>query len=300
MASSSEGVENCFSVTWKIESFRHYWQHRSFIASPIFIARTLKKEELQLKLHLKKKADWDYVSVCLLKLEENEEQEEISLNYELSLFSANGLLLKMLDINWKTLQSNDRSKSDCLLPHKKALGNKKNSYPPLETITVYCRIYGIKGTVIESELCFLQTEINMRHASFVGIVKNFSTLQPLTREEIRIKMNVDESPVISTNCFVDESGQIFIDVFPLPKKQSNFSTCEISVIDNAENEIKSGPDGIWFEQLKIDNVCRIKLFLTKNELMDKKSVYLKENDLFLKFKLSFTDDIKHSSSKSPC
>lgn len=290
MESSSVGVKSRFSVTWKIENFRYYWEHMSSVSlvSPVFNVRTL-KEQLHFKLHLKKKTSSDYVSYCLQRQDGARNPNEIVLDYELSLFGSNGEFLKMQEIKGQSFQRNGACQFFSLLSRKRAL-----KYP-LETITVYCRIYENERTAVVPGHCFARTRIGVRQTSFVGILKNFNTLKSQCREEIRIKTNSRQNPVVSMNCFFDESGHIFINLFPLPELQSNFSTCEISVLDDGGNEIKCKQDGIWYEEMKKDNGCRIKLSLTRNEVMGNASIYLKDDDLTLRFKLSFADEIEYSN-----
>ncbi|GFR05705.1 speckle-type POZ protein [Trichonephila clavata] len=291
MESSSIGLKNCFSVTWKIENFRYYWQHRSSVplTSPVFSLRTLRNEELKFKLHLKKNLNWDYISYCLQRQNDAENnREEVVLDYELSVFCSDGEFLQEKEVKGQYFQRNGACNFFPLLSLKKALGN------PLETITVYCRLYENKNTAVEPGHCFVRTRISVRRTSFVGILKNFSILKSECREEIRIKTNPGENPVVSMNWSFDELGRIFIDLFPLPEEQSNFSTCEISVLGSDGNEIKCTQDKIWYEEMKEGNVCRIKLPLTKTEVMSEESIYLKNDDLLLRFKLSFADEIEYS------
>ncbi|GFW60592.1 speckle-type POZ protein [Trichonephila clavipes] len=285
MESSSTGVRNRFSVTWKIEKFRYYWQHKSSVPliSPVFIFRTLGNEELHFKLYLKKNLSRDYISYCLQRQNDTANNVEVVLDYELSIFCSDGELLKEREVKGQSFLRNGALNFFPLLSRKKALLN------PLETITVDCQIYENERTAVEPGHCFVRTRISVRRTSFVGILKNFSTLRPECRKEININTLPGKNPVVSMNWSFDELGQIFIDLLPLPEENSNFSTCEISVLGSNGNDIKCTQDKIWYEEMEEDNVCRIKLLLTKTEVMSKKFFYLQNDDLFLRFEFSFAD-----------
>ncbi|KAF8770885.1 Speckle-type POZ protein like [Argiope bruennichi] len=117
-----------------------------------------------------------------------------SVGYELSFLSHDESTLNIVEVSDAIFKKELHSVP--LRVHRDELfGEKRAALLQHDILTVQCKIWEVEGSILETEQCFAETEIEVQRYSSIWTIERFSNLKPDSHENL---LNVNDS-VLSDN-----------------------------------------------------------------------------------------------------
>ncbi|CAL1301290.1 unnamed protein product [Larinioides sclopetarius] len=271
-----------YTFLWFIENYI-YCGHKNGeeLLSPHFTADELEGTSWRISVYPKGRTEEDkgYISLYLRRSLLDDEPENVSLNYELSFFAADGLPF-------------------CLKASKETfICDNAAGWPKFvkledvaqKILTVRCRIWRGEGKIHKVAPICARTQVAVENISFMHVVGNFSALDPNKKNTIKIQSHSrKEWALFSSLYFKHDScreGEIIVKITPFNSPHA-FCKLKISLLDANGNLIVCGENDNRFDAEGKD-VQQVTLPLTRQDILNIKSEYLPDDKLSLLCECSF-------------
>ncbi|GFY68311.1 TD and POZ domain-containing protein 2 [Trichonephila inaurata madagascariensis] len=284
MASQIIGERRCFSFTWYIENFSFYWQNRGEeISAPVFIADTIERTKWKLSLHpegdlIEKN---DSMSFYLRREEDSKGPTDITIFFEISFLAADGSVLKSSGIHQYSFARGEGGGFPEILK-KELFRSQKQQFLPEDILTARCRMWKKFGQIIEERQYFARTRIGIEWRSFVWRVPRFSICGKST---LNIKSVLNDEPVMTLNILATTTELQVI----LKDESLKSSIFHFQLLDSSGNKVEFLKQKIIFSEHQ--DYFFYLFSISKEKLMENKSLYLPNDILTLHCECSFTAGI---------
>ncbi|CAL1284117.1 unnamed protein product [Larinioides sclopetarius] len=252
MANEIQNSKKEFSFTWRIENISYSWHKTGDkIISPTFIVGSMEKTCWTLRLHPRGRKNEDYISFYLYREKEDKGPEKISLNYELSFLSPDGLL-----VNKDAPKVKGSFAKNMSYGHPRSVSRdeifirKKHLYLHENSITAYCRMWKGEGTICDAQQAFARTHIGVQRVSFVEAVLPKDQVRPfipIFRDQKEFAVNISHG-----------NEMFAVDVAWL-EKGIKYTTCKFSILNSLGNVIGENHSFCFNEDVKEFLRCSIPL-----------------------------------------
>ncbi|GFS51145.1 speckle-type POZ protein B [Nephila pilipes] len=280
----SDENEKCFVFTWRVENYRLL--ERKLIKSPVFIVEETTLFQFRLEMCYEEGFDEEHIILRLSTI--NRKYDNIKVRYQFFLCDDNAS---------PVVSSCLRKETFPISGNKYTLRLKRTSNFRSDTITVVCKIWGCKGTVLamaQDGRCFAKTQIGMERRSFVWAVKRFSSLGFYVKQTFQILRSFGQM-IASLHLFVDGEGNICLDLVPHDYDLVfKFNLCILDVKGNTEQVAERKCKF----RCEVTQSLQFPSHLAKNELVAKKDHYLPDDVLTLRGECIYPTFIPSSEIQS--
>ncbi|CAL1284122.1 unnamed protein product [Larinioides sclopetarius] len=292
------------TLLWLIENYSYCWHNNGDrLYSPNFIAPELEGTEWCLHLFPRggRKGDSGYISVYLNRNEKDDGPEKVSLEYELSVLTADGATVCSHDLKYNFKRGGGYGKSQ-LIQMDEVFSCRKVDYLT-HNLTVCCKMWMGNGDIHKVGQSSARTRIGIEKISFLLVVENFTELEPNQKKIIHIQSPSKKECDISTSLYLTDNscceGKIIVETVPSDSKHI-LLTQKHFVIDGYGNMIACGEVDNRFDATRKD-IQKLPLTLTRQLILKRKSEYLTNDKLSLLCECTFStgeevvkiEEIKH-------
>ncbi|GFU35966.1 uncharacterized protein NPIL_360441 [Nephila pilipes] len=263
-----------FTFIWRVKNFGFCWHEANVeITSPTFSVHSIESNLWQLILYPRLIHEEKVSIACFLRLV-SEDPSYLALNGNLSFLDSDGTPLQCIDIlpgdlsNFVTLRV-----SRTEVCHK-----KRSEFLPQNTLTIRCKIWGVKGLIMQEGQCFAETEIIKQRYTYVWRVEGFSTLIHYDEKAEVIKFASTGFPFIAFKLWIDDKETIHIEVNPLDSDNLKSCICCFYLKGVTNKYLKCGQLEFVTRRTKSDVSWKCVLNMTKTDLLEMKESYL-QNDV---------------------
>ncbi|GFT39176.1 TD and POZ domain-containing protein 1 [Trichonephila clavipes] len=290
---SANDYVNCEHVfDWDIENFSFCRQHKmKNICSPVFSAESIENTKWRIKLY-PQGIEGKFVG-CYLSREANNEKvldiemyhDFIDIYYDFIFLNANNSVLK----------------ETCNIKHTFKEGSiygchnfiAKDLILPHDTLTVRCKLRRSCENITNVVEQFARTVIRVEQKSFDWSIAEFSNMKLDEKKSLSIKLT-SKGDLLNLNIFPsagEHSEKIILVSISSSLKSIKFVTINLLLKDTEGNMVECGKKEFYSGEVEI--VKSIPLTFSKNKLLRKKDLYLKDDKLFLCCVCAFTTGIAY-------
>ncbi|GFT22564.1 hypothetical protein NPIL_196591 [Nephila pilipes] len=289
-------ARNEFAFIWRIENFS-YCTHteNQMITSPQFAPSVVKKCKWFLNLRPYKKVGNNELITCAVQRHSGEESENFRTNFEIAFLAADGSLLKSTVVRDGYMNLQTKYKELVLQTLRtEVLQKEKDSYLPQDILTIRYRMWSEEGCVCEAERVYARSLVCIERALFMEKIKQFNSKILKRRHNIKIKskatgaliMRVDASVILESYIgakIIAEINVIYISIM-------NKFICKFYLLDDVGNRTQCGVTDLRCEPTQcFKNPIRVPLIYSKQQLMDKKSVFFPKDVLCFQYEFCFAN-----------
>ncbi|GFU04256.1 TD and POZ domain-containing protein 5 [Nephila pilipes] len=291
MADSDNVREFEFLMEWSIENYIYCWHKKGEkLTSPAFVSTLMGNTKWKLLLYPSSGENENYIG-CFLHREEDEGPEKIEVYYNFEVLGNDHSILTERKIEKREFKKGVPWGKDELRKWIKVLKIDKESYLPLNILTIRCRMGRCDTKCIDPVQMCAKTVISFEKRSFFWAVEKFNSLHPNRR--IPFTMESTSKEILMKFCLFVSEGQnsdeiVFIEISCFLKHFKYF-ILKIFLIDNGGKKNDCGELEFWYDVHK--NTAFFPLRLTKNKLLESKGRYLKEDVLTLNCECIFPTGI---------
>ncbi|GBM11905.1 Speckle-type POZ protein B [Araneus ventricosus] len=276
-----------FTFIWILENFEYCWQKTgNSLKSPTFIVDTFERTKWSLSIKPRGYDSDRWISLYLRREEDSKGSATIELDYEIAFVASDGSELTSQS-EYKHTFLKDGSWGFPKFEERETVFAKRSKFLPQGVLTMRCRMWMSKKKVKKDGLCIARTRIGVERQTFLWRIKKFSTFDVCREKTYRLKSTSDDKPIVSLNlCFSKNrsSHTIFIK-FVNSNESIEFSTFQSSLVDAHGEYVNCGKQEFWFSPAIRGEECA--LSLSKDTLMDNKSLYLPKDALTLHCEYAF-------------
>ncbi|GFU04246.1 TD and POZ domain-containing protein 3 [Nephila pilipes] len=289
MAYHKDGTHE-FLMEWSIENYIYCWHKKGEkLSSPTFSSTLMGNTKWKLHLYPSGNRSVNCIGYFLHR-EEDEGPDGIEIHYTLEVLGKDHSVLTERHVSKKKFVKGGDWGFNEYEERIKVLKIVKESYLPLNILTIRCRMGRCDTKCIDPVLMCAKTVISFKKRSFNWAVENFNSLHPNRR--IPFTMESASKEILMKFCLFVSKGQysdeIFIEISCFLNHFKYF-ILKIFLIDNGGKKSGCCELEFWYDVHK--NTAIFPLRLTKNELLGNKERYLKEDVLTLKCECIFPTGI---------
>ncbi|GBM76386.1 TD and POZ domain-containing protein 4 [Araneus ventricosus] len=284
-----------YTFFWFIENYSYCWhKNGEKLISPDFTVDKLGGTTWALNLYPRGDDDEDegHISFFLTRSEQDDGPENISLNFQLSVLTADGSAICSPDFQYAFGRGNGYGEGE-FLKTDEILLRRKSDYIPQDILTVCCKIWMGDGNVCRIGQSSARTCIRVAKNSFLHVVENFSKLQPNAKQTIMIQSHSKKRCFISSSLYFTEGlcckEKIMMEIFPSNSNRI-LCKCEFFLLDGSGNIIKCGETDNRYDAARKD-IHKLPLSLTREVILNRKSEYLPDDKLSLICECTFSSGI---------
>ncbi|KAF8777738.1 Kelch-like protein 23 like protein [Argiope bruennichi] len=222
-----------FIFIWNVENMSYAWHKTGEeIVSPKFIASPLQDTCWTLRLYPRGRDNSDYFSLFLHR-EEDDESEDLKIDFELSCISAdNRVLYTWLAPNKYVYFSKGSEFGESqFIKRLEVFGQKKDLQLPRDILTLRCRMWmDDDGDINEFKQMYGRTQLPIEHIVSVETIN----LEPLAKKTFQIHSKLQNEVLFTVKIEYLSNG---IDVTIDPISEVMFSTCKLTLV-NKESKRK--------------------------------------------------------------
>ncbi|CAL1297510.1 unnamed protein product [Larinioides sclopetarius] len=276
-----------YSFVWLIENFSYCW-HKEKLTSPVFYAFELEDTSWRMVLYPRGERDKDYISFYLFRNTEVNGPENVSLNYKLSGPAELGSSIRSEEGNYTFTKGHGRE-------WPRFVKIEEIPYLSRDIMVVKCRVRKGGGKVQKVTTIRARTRIAVEKVSFVHEVENFSTLKPSEKKAIEKQSGSKEGFSVSSSLYFDFDssceGEMTIEITP---SDGTYILCKrkISLFDASGNVIECSENDNRFD-VEEKNIQKLPLPLARQDILNKKSVYLPGDRLSLLCECAFSTGLEY-------
>ncbi|GBM89277.1 TD and POZ domain-containing protein 3 [Araneus ventricosus] len=269
--------EKHFTFIWNIKNISFSFYKEQFY-SPSFSVHEMGGTEWDLLL----KNGKDDVS-CRIRRLNDSGPDEFQLDYELSFLSADESVLLSQIFNKKEYKkSHIDSNSTLSVQKNKILKDNKDLFIFDDTLTVRCRMWDSKESIIQSRRCLAETQIETECRSFIGTVEKFSNTEANSKTLVCMKSSSPKTFFSSMSLCVTADGNLVIEMEPVNHDRLYKYKYKIFIRDVSENKMASGQGEFHDKEIQ----C-VPLTISKEYLMQNKEYYLPNDVLTIESEVIF-------------
>ncbi|CAL1262213.1 unnamed protein product [Larinioides sclopetarius] len=321
MASEDDRKRKCFTFIWKLENASYcYANVGDHLESPAFTVDEIDGTNWKLELDPSSIAFPTYLGFFLRRCEdarieegdaeseddaesvddaeseddveyeddaEYEDDKSIEIDLEIALLSSDCKVLKSYEGKNSEFEKGDIF-GNSIFASWNEVYEKRSVFLPQDTLTARCRIWKSVGEMSKDVQCFARTRIAVEKRSFLWKIEKFSTLYN-EKQTCEIKSLSNGERLMSFDLFLKErimtDEMIYLKVFPNFQK-IKCCTFRLSIVDAFKNTVKCFQYEFWHRDCygnKDFTLC-----YTKTELMEKKNIYLPNDELSLWCECAFS------------
>ncbi|GIY72034.1 speckle-type POZ protein B [Caerostris darwini] len=279
MACENITGKGTFTVTWIIDNFEYCIEKEGeYIKSPTFVAPTFANTKWSLRIYPRKGND---ISLCLFRESDSKGPLKIKINYEFALLAADGLC-RLFDTTEECFSTNSISNlisvdQDYLSTNFLSNGN----------LVVRCKMWYSKKEI--SSYCRVRTHIGVEKKILIWSIKKFSTLEKGIEPTLKIKSTRNQKLIASLKLSLteddDETLQMSF-IYPNSQVRSMYFSNKLYILDSNNVAVPWSNAGVFFDDFSKES--KFSLAITKGEIMEKKSQYLRADVLSLLCECDFS------------
>ncbi|CAL1296282.1 unnamed protein product [Larinioides sclopetarius] len=290
MACKMEGNRKSFTFTWILENFEYCWQETADeLLSPTFIADTMDRTKWSLSIYPRGAESNRWVSLILRREVDSKGPATYEVYYELAFLASDGLVLTSKSEQGVFLNG-DRwgyirfEKRESIFANQSRLLFQG-------ALTIRCRIWKRDRKVIRDGQFIARSRIDVERKAFLWRMKNFSIFDIGRGKTFKLKSTFDDKLIITLKLHLrnNQSSYSILIKFINSSQRSLFSSFKSSLIDARGNYVNCGKHKFLFSYSVQNEEC--KLSLSKDTLIDNKSLYLPNNILTLYCECAFSSRI---------
>ncbi|GFU66278.1 kelch-like protein 6 [Trichonephila clavipes] len=287
----SDGYE--FILWWNIQNYHYSW-HKCLeeFESPIFTTTSMDSTKWHLclcPLHIENE---NYIGFYLHREEDDKGPEKIEIEYILEFVGSDGSVLKERYYAKHAFEK-ERMSWGCktFALRSAVLQLEKDRFLPLNTLTARCRMRRCENRSQECVQMCAKTVINVEKMSFIWAIEKFSSLKIDQNIPFEMK-SLSKEVLMSFGLFLREGqhsdDSIFIDIKCFIKNYKYF-LFKVFLMDDSGKKTECQQRGFWYSKHEKNKMFN--LSVSKKELLEKKSLYLKDDTLSLNCECIFPTGI---------
>ncbi|GBL84320.1 TD and POZ domain-containing protein 1 [Araneus ventricosus] len=289
MADENDINRKLFTFSWTVENINYCWQKKGKqIVSPTFVADTIEETKWKLCLYPRGKESEDFIAFYLHREIDSKGSDSIEIEYELSFLTEDGSLLFTSNSNKRSFPKNSGFGSKEFVK-RDVLFSKISTISLRDTLTARCRMWKLGGDVVEDGECIARTRIGVERRSFTWNIENFTTIECSKENVLSVMSASKDKKVLCMQVALSGGpkgeGSIRCEFTACDQRIRYFSLL-LYILTASGNAVESNREEFWLGSLLERK--DFALSFTKNELMRKKSLYLPNDVLSLRFECALS------------
>ncbi|GBM68904.1 hypothetical protein AVEN_117472-1 [Araneus ventricosus] len=273
-----------FTFTWKIKNFSFCW-HGNYedICSPTFQVHT--KDITSWRLELSPFTVNNYIVCCLWKVKDV--PSSFSVGYELSFLTQNESTLNSVEVSAAAFK--EELYSVPLRVHRDVVfGEERASLLPNDTLTIQCKIWEVEGSILETERCFAETEIEVQHNSSIFTIERFSSLKQGEKSTQTSSRTSTTKQYFIFSMYLEDRVNMNIEINPVDTKAIKLCKCQMFLLDAAGKRLKCGRYEFLPNAEETNPPWVFALSFIRRNLTENKRQYLPNDVLTLQYEIEFS------------
>ncbi|GFR00815.1 tdpoz3 [Trichonephila clavata] len=271
-----------FIILWKIENYHCCWQkNEEGLHSSIFTATSMENTKWSLSLYPSDNDKENYIGIYLWREDIEKGPEIITIDYILEILGSDDSVLEERYVAKHAFEKENNSWGlPDIVERTRVLQSEKDRFLPLNTLTVRCRMRRCENKSQERVQMYAKTVIDFEKMSFIWAIDKFSCLKNDQKVPFEMKSTLKE--VLMSFGLLLREGQhsddlIFIDIQCFIKNCKYF-LFKVFLMDNTGKKTQRRQREFCYNTRQKN---MLNLRFTKTELLEKKSLYLKDDTLSL-------------------
>ncbi|GBN30955.1 BTB and MATH domain-containing protein 43 [Araneus ventricosus] len=279
MADENEG----FTVIWKIKNFTYCLQKKlEPLSSPSFVVNSFSSTRWNLLLYPRGVEDDKDVSFYLHR--KNDGPEKISLDYELSIISAEGIPTACVEVKDHSFTVHHGFGASEFIS-RKDIEKDRDVLLPDDILTVRCRMWYC-GIEPSPKGCTLSTCIGVDKGTFNWPIRSFSSLRVNEERALSLESSSKDYPSMLLKMSLTggylRDRYVKIEISQTNAKRPSYVVLNVQVLSVYGKSLEIAEAEHFFEKKDDVQVWKFPPFITKEKLIGKRSTYLPGDVLTLK------------------
>ncbi|GIY49427.1 speckle-type POZ protein B, partial [Caerostris darwini] len=294
MASDNNSERKGFTITWIIENIKYStYRFGEDLESPTFVVDTM--EETKWCLFLYPIFGVGYIKkdslLVLQRMPDSKEPPSIKIDCECSLLTADGWVAGY-NVRAKEVSKND-SVYQSFNPKCGISADEPEKIFPNGNLTFRFKMWKCSGEISTEGYCTARTFIGVEKKSSTWSIRNFSTLEKGNELMHMINSILNDKPIVTLKFSVTEEDETLQIRFILLDSdvESRCFSIKLSVLDSNGDAVLCGEAVFYY--FEKESECL--LTLTKKEIMEKKSLYLRDDVLSLLYECNFSNGLVYET-----
>ncbi|GIY73978.1 TD and POZ domain-containing protein 4 [Caerostris darwini] len=296
MASKRNGGTKYFEFHWTIENFSIWWQRTSCVfPSPSFVVNEMENTKWNLWMKHKELHN-KYRIAIYLNREKDSIDLDISLGFRFTLLAEDETVL----ISSPKAENCVFQKGTSFAFHLGA--DELNRYIEMQTthpcnIKAVCRMWYGEGELIDIGNCFGLTRFEIETFCFSWTINDFSYLNSDKNAKVLIKSHLNK-PLMTFILYLtkeEKSGKEILNIDIMTHQNTRIATFESSIQDVDGNKHFCGKED--YDVQGKGKIGTFKLKQTKQELVESKNIFLKDNFLSLNCECTICTGIYYATNE---
>lgn len=230
------GMKRCFTYYWQIKNFSFAWQ--GCILSPEFFVDIMDNTLWKLCVVIRPTLFKDCITCHLIRgCAGSDDFSTYALEYRLEYLDGDGFSLLSKGFSRTPFEKNSPD-YDSAVKRDEVLVLKNYCSLPGDTLTVVCKMWNGLRLFKEEGRCFAVTRIKVEKTSCVGVVEDFSHLEPNLKRAVRIKSASRDRYFTSVNISLSEVGKICVEIVPIYNEFTKVFKCTVILWDFQNRQLE--------------------------------------------------------------